>query len=111
MDSYKSIITPDAEADLIEIRNYIAFSLHVPNVALHYIRNIRTEIGKLSYMANSIAPVHNEPWHSRGIRKITVKAFFVYYRINEPTKTVYIMNVIYSRRDQLMALQHMNIEE
>ncbi len=110
MNSYKIIITPDAEADLIEIRNYIAFSLLVPDVALHYIRSIRNEIGKLSYMAGSIAPVQHEPWRSCGVRKITAKAFFVYYRIDESAKRVYIMNVIYARRDQLLALQHMSVE-
>ena len=34
MDSYEIIITPDAESDLIEIRDYIAYTLLVPEVAL-----------------------------------------------------------------------------
>lgn len=36
MDSYEIIITPDAESDLIEIRDYIAYTLLVPEVALNY---------------------------------------------------------------------------
>lgn len=61
MDSYKVIVTPDAEADLTEISDYIVFILHVPGTALTYIRSIRTEIKKLSCLAGSIAPFQDEP--------------------------------------------------
>ena len=39
MGSYKIIITPDAEMDLIEIRNYIALVLRITNIALHSYQN------------------------------------------------------------------------
>ena len=61
MDAYEIIITPDAEADLFEIRDYIAYTLSVPDVALNYIRAIRIEIKKMKYMASSIVPVKQEP--------------------------------------------------
>ena len=110
MDSFDIIITPGAEADLREIRDYIAYTLLVPDVALDYIRAIRKEIEKLSYMAVSIAPVDKEPWHSRGIRKIIAKNFYVYFRPDESSGRVYVMNVIYARRDQLKALKKMHID-
>ena len=40
MDTYEIIMTPDAIADLAELRDYIADVLHVPDVALNYILNI-----------------------------------------------------------------------
>ena len=46
MDSYEIIITPDAETDLFEIRDYIAYTLLVPDIALNYIRAIRSELQK-----------------------------------------------------------------
>lgn len=110
MDSFDIIITPDAEADLLEIRDYIAYTLLVPDVALDYIRAIRKEIEKLSYMAISIAPIDKEPWHSRGIRKTIAKNFYIYYRPDEPSGRVYVMNVIYAKRDQLKALKKMHID-
>ncbi|MDO4383548.1 MAG: type II toxin-antitoxin system RelE/ParE family toxin [Eubacteriales bacterium] len=109
MDSYEIIITPDAEADLLEIRDYIAYTLLVPDVALRYIRAIRNEMQKLTYMASSIAPVEWEPWHSRGVRKIIAKNFYIYYMLDDTSGTVYILNVIYSKRDQLRALNDMNL--
>ena len=54
MNAYEIIVTPDAEADLYEIKNYIAETLLAPDVALNYIRVIRKEMEKLSYMADSI---------------------------------------------------------
>ena len=61
-------------------------------------------------MPEKYKSVDDEPWHSRGIRKFLVKNFFVYYRIDDEHKKVYILNVIYVRRDQLRALEQMNID-
>ena len=110
MDSYEIIMTPDATTDLMELRNYIAVVLLVPDTALSYIRSIREEIGKLSEMPRRIKPVDDEPWYSRGIRKIMTKSFYVYYRIDEDAKRVYIINVIYNKRDQLRQLANMNLD-
>ena len=110
MDSYEIIMTPDATTDLMELRNYIADVLLVPDTALSYIRSIREEIGKLSEMPRRIKPVDDEPWYSRGIRKIMTKSFYVYYRIDEDAKRVYIINVIYNKRDQLRQLANMNLD-
>ena len=110
MDSYKIIITPDAEEDLVELRNYIADVLLARDTARNYIRTIRKEIGSLSEMPARFKPVDDEPWHSRGIRRIMANNFFVYYRIDEDRKQVFVLNVIYARRDQLRMLEQMNID-
>lgn len=64
----------------------------------------------LSELPARYKPVDDEPWHSRGIRRIIVNNFFVYYRIDEEGRRVYILNVIYARRDQLRVLEQMNID-
>ena len=110
VDSFEIVITPDAEADLLEIRDYIAYTLLVPDVALDYIRVIRREIEKLSYMTVSIAPIDKEPWHSRGVHKIIAKNFYIYYRLDESSGRVYVMIVIYAKRDQLKALKKIPID-
>ena len=99
MDSYDIIVTPDAEADLFEIRDYIARTLLVPDVALNYIRTLQEEMQKLTYMA------------SKGVRKIIVKNFYVYYRLDVPSGKVYILNVIYAKRDQLKVLNRINLNK
>lgn len=83
MERYKVIITPDAATDLTQIKNYIAYTLQVPDTALKYICGLRQEIEKLELFPAAIAPVPDEPWHSRGIRRIIHKNFYIYYRIDE----------------------------
>ena len=109
MGPYEIIITPDAEADLLELRNYIADVLLAPDTALSYIKSIRKEISTLSDMPERIKPVDEEPWHSRGLRKIIAKNFYIYFRIDEPANRVYILNVIYAQRDQLKQMTEMNM--
>ena len=92
-----------------EIKNYIAETLLVPDAALNYLRVIRKEMEKLSYMADSIAPEEREPWHSRVVRKISAKNFYIYDRPDEVSGRVYVLNVIYAKRDQLKALNRMNL--
>lgn len=110
MNSYEIIMTPDATTDLVELSDYIADVLLVPDTALSYIRAIREEISKLSEMPGRIKPVDDESWHSCGIREIMAKNFYVYYRIDEETKRVYIMNVTYNKRDQLRQLANMKLD-
>ena len=48
--------------------------------------------------------VDDEPWGSYGIRRIVVKNFVVYYRIDDASHRVYILNIIYTKRDQMRML-------
>lgn len=111
MAEYRIILTPDAIRDLNGLRDYIADVLCAPDTALRYIQTIRREIGALARMPARNRPMDEEPWHSRGVRKIIVKNFYVYYRIDEATSTVYVLNVIYARREQLKALSHVRLDD
>lgn len=57
-----------------------------------------------------ITLVNDEPWHSKGIRRLPVKNFFIYFWIDEDNMKVQITAVIYSKRDQLQQLAKMNKE-
>ena len=110
MDLYEIIITPDAEQDLVELRNYITDVLLARDTARSYIRAIRKEIAALNKMPTRYKPVDDEPWHSKGVRRIISKSFYVYYRIDEGSKRVFILNIIYARRDQLRILEQINTD-
>lgn len=110
MENYEVIMSPDAITDIVDIKNYIADVLLAPEIALSYIRALRVGIGKLSIMPSRIHLVSNEPWRSKGIRKTIVKNFYIYFRIDEDNKRVYILNIIYSKRDQLRVLSKMKLD-
>ena len=104
MEHYEIIMTPDSIRDLSDLRNYVADVLLARETALKLIQHIRGEISKLSELPGRIKPMDDEPWRSRGVRRLLCKNFYVYYRIDEAAKRVYVLNVIYARRDQLNAL-------
>lgn len=62
------------------------------------------EIASLSAMPSRYPLVEEDPWHKKGIRKMTVKNFLVYYSVDDENKIVWILAVIYGRRDRLSAL-------
>lgn len=107
MDSYEIIMTNDATDNLIKLRDYIAYTLLARETALLYIKAIRKEIESLSTMPARNKVIDNEPWRTKGIRKIIAKNFYIYYRIDENAKRVYILNIIYTKRDQLTTLSQM----
>ena len=101
MKSYKVVMTPDTKSDMRNIRDYIAETFSAPDTARNYIHSIRDEVSKLKNMASVIAPVPEEPWHSKKIRRISAKGYFIYYRIDESNDMVYVLNIIYQKRDQI----------
>lgn len=110
MDSYEIVMTPHALAKLTELRNYITQALLAPGTAQTYIETIKKEIQTLSQMPARYQLVDEEPERSSGVRRLIVKNFYVYYQIDEGAKRVYIINVIYTRRDQLKALSDKNMD-
>ena len=104
MDAYAVVITPEAADNLQEIKYYISYSLKSPQTAGKYIRSVRKQIEGLEVFPSARSLVQEEPWRSRGVRRIIHKNFYIYFRIDEANKTVYILNVIYAKRDQLKAM-------
>lgn len=104
MDKFRVIITPDAAANIISVKDYIALTLKEPQTALKLVRALREKIEALDSMPGAIALVPDEPWRSRGLRRILYKNFYVYYYVDVEKKRVYVMNVIYARSDRLNEL-------
>jgi toxin ParE1/3/4 len=107
-DCFEVISTPDAEQDLNEIFEYISTVLLEPRTASNYLKKLSEGIGKLSYQAEITPVIEEEPWHSLAVRKTLIGNFYIYYRVNRNSRTVYILNVIYARRDQLKAFSRKN---
>ena len=99
MIEYHVIITPDAEADLNEIDDYITFELLAPDVAQAYVNTIKQKLLSLKRSPKRYHLVEDEPWYSRGIRRMNARNFAVFFTILEVYHEVYILNVIYQKRD------------
>ena len=107
MKKYDVKITPYALEQMAEIRDYITYQLQNPDAARNLIKNIQSEVMKLSHMPDRFRPIDEEPWGCRGIRKLIIKNFYAYYWIEETSSTVHIIAVTYAMRDQKNVLEEM----
>ncbi len=104
---YEVKLTAQAIGQIEETVQYISKILLEPETARKWADALQCEIGKLDSVPSRYPLTEEEPWHTKGIRKMPVKNFLVYYLIDEEKKTVWIMAVIYGRRDQIAALLDM----
>lgn len=104
---YKVKLTFHATTQIQEAISYISKTLMEPEIAKRWADCLQEKISSLGTMPTKYPFTSEEPWHTRGIRKMPVKNFIVYYLIREDEKAVWITAVIYGRRNQISALRNM----
>ena len=107
---YKVKITPFAVSQLAETVKYISDVLLAPETAAKWLDVLQSSIKSLSSMPNRFPLTEEQPWREKGIRKLNVKGFLVYYLVDEGHKTVTVTAVVYGRRDQIGALKELDKE-
>lgn len=101
---YEVTITNGAASDLRAIYRYIAYSLKEQTIAKKWLASIKKEIGSLSHMPQRIKLMDDEPWRSRGFRKLIVGNYVVIFIIKEPS-LVDVLWVCYGGMDIDSVLQ------
>lgn len=109
-ETYIVKITSQAQQQIQEIIHYITYDLKARDAALHLLNTLEDNFNSLAQFPQRIALIDEEPWHTKGIHRLPVKNFLVYFWIDEPNKKVQITAVIYSKRDQLRQLSQMDME-
>lgn len=95
MHNYKVITLPMAEDDIQDQTDYIAFDLKSPETAINMARGFRKTINNLSIFPQSHEFDEDEELAKLGIRKTYYKNYKIYFLIDEPEKTVYILRVFH----------------
>ena len=106
---YEVRLTIQAIGQIEETVQYISKILLEPETARKWADTLQCEIEKLDTMPSRYPLTDEEPWHTKGIRKMPVKNFLVYYLVDEKKKAVWITAVIYGRRNQIAALLDMSL--
>ena len=96
---YKIIVTDEANADIDEIIGYIVNSLKNPIAASKLLSEIEDIYDVLKENPEAFAYCNDDYLRGNGYRKIPVKNYIIFYRVNYETDTVYVMRAIYGRRD------------
>jgi toxin ParE1/3/4 len=109
-EEYTVKITETAGRQMREIMQYISTQLNAPKAAVQLLNLLERQISSLSWSPQRIERIEEEPWHSRGIRKMSVKNYLLYFLIEEEKKEVQIIAVLYGRRDQLQMLSQSDMD-
>jgi len=94
---YKVRLTEKAKRDLRGIYEHIAFSLLEPGIAKNIEQRIVTGLKSLKNMPLRYPLYQEEPWKSRGLRRINIGNYSGFYLVTE--KTVQIIRIVYGGRD------------
>ena len=70
MKMYRVIVTPLALDHIQRIADYITNSLQAPDAALRWLDKTEQAIASLESMPFRFQAVDEEPWHSKGIRRM-----------------------------------------
>ena len=95
----KIVYTHTARQDLREIYGYIAYTLLVPETARSLTDKFMSEVRSLEEFPERNPLYKDEPWHSQGVRFLSVKNYLVFYTVKAETETVSVARIMYGGRD------------
>lgn len=93
-------VSEQAENDLREIYEYIAFELQAPENASKQLEHLEEQILSLDIMPNRYRKYEKEPWRSRGLHVLPVDNYVIFYISDNDRKVVTILRVMYEGRDR-----------
>ena len=96
---YSVQISSRAESDLRAIYEYIAYELQSISNSSLQLQRLEDEIFSLDQMPNRYPAYLEEPWHSRGLRVMSVDNYLVFYIPDAAAQTVTVIRVMYGGRD------------
>ncbi len=97
--SYKLTVSQEAYSDANEIVRYIALELKNKSAALDFLDDLERTYKSISENPNMYALCIDKRLSKAGYRKVAVKNYLVLYRADEVRNEVYVVRIIYGRRD------------
>ena len=99
MKKYDVLMTDEASNDIRGIADYISSELREPALALKLISRLKDAISSLEDMPQRCSLVADETLAQQGIRKMLVENYIGFYVLDEPKGAVYVIRILYNRRD------------
>lgn len=111
MSKWNVTVAPEFGEDLRNIHSYIANELSEPAIAKRLIDRILNSVKKLSSFPLTHPLYEKKPWIQRGLRKMLIGNYSVFYLANEKAKTVIVLHIFYSGRDIEKCLSDTKLNE
>ncbi|WP_050640275.1 MULTISPECIES: type II toxin-antitoxin system RelE/ParE family toxin [Clostridia] len=99
MPDYSIILTRRAKDDIIDIGDYITYTLLEPETARNFITGLRSAMGRLKELPERYPLVDDVVLASQGIHCMPYKNHYIFYEIMDMMKTVIILRVGHNRRN------------
>jgi len=101
---YDIHITTRAERDISEAWDYIAHELLNPDAADRCLDSIEKAVRSLQEMPDRFRIIDDKVLQYWGIRFIRAGKYLIFYTISEDDGCVYIIRVLYEKRNWIMIL-------
>ena len=99
LEEYKVELSIQAKEDYKSIIRYIKYKLLEPNIAERYAELIKNEINTLKYNPQKFAIIDYDIIKQYKFRKLIIKNYIVFYRINEVEKIVNVERILFGEMD------------
>lgn len=99
MKQYKVILSASFKEELENIFVYISTNLKNTNAAIKIINEIFDKTNELETFPYKYPTYEIEPWESKGIRKLVVNSYLIFYIVYEDKSEVLVMHVFKSNRN------------
>ena len=106
---YQYRLSQKAADDLDGIVSYIASELSNPQAAADFLGRLEKVIDEIRSFPESGAPVNNEFLSNTNLRKKTVGSYLLYYLSVPETETVYIVRIVYGKRNMDEILRQLDL--
>ena len=97
--AYRLEVSSDAHNDIYEIVGYIANELSAPKAASSFLDDVETSYLRVVDNPHSYSLCSDVRLERLGYRKIVIRNYLMLYRIDEDNQVVYIVRVVYGRRN------------
>ena len=104
MEKYKIQLSIKAKNDYKRIISYLKNDLLEPSIANKYTELINREIQKLEYFPQKHAIIDDDVVRKLEFRKLIIKNYIAFYKINEREKIVEIHRILYGASDWMYEL-------
>ena len=99
LKKYKVQLSIQAKNDYKSIVRYIKCELLEPIIAEKYAELIRNELNSLEYQPQKFAIIDYDIIKKYNFRKLIIKNYIAFYRINEDEKIVNVERILYGATD------------
>lgn len=99
MNNYRITLTKRAKDDIIDIGDYITYTLSEPNISINFIKGLKQSISQLKFFPYKFPLVQDDLLQNQDIRCMPYKNYYIFYEIIEIMQTIIVLRIGYNRRN------------